>query len=295
MNKKYKILLIAILLIIFVTVVIFYFNHNTVAVLQPRGPIALKERNLLLTAVGLMLVVVIPVFVLTFLIVYKYREGRGAKYRPDFDHSRALEAVWWLIPSVLILTLSIIIWNSSHNLDPYRPIASNNPTLNIEVVAMDWKWLFIYPKQQVASVNQVNIPINTPVKFYITSDSVMNSFWIPQLGGQIYAMPGMDSQINLMATFDGNFYGSSANISGSGFASMHFMAHAISPVAFNSWVVQTQSSKQVLNQGSYSLLNQPSINNPVTYYSVNDAGLFASIINKYMAPGDQMSAMAGMQ
>jgi cytochrome o ubiquinol oxidase subunit 2 len=289
MNKKYKLAIVCVAVIAIFVLAFNYFHHHTVAVLEPRGPIALKERNLLLVAVGLMLIVVIPVFVITFLIVWKYREGHKGKYRPDFDHSRVLETIWWLIPSALILVLSVIIWNSTHSLDPYRKIASSKPPLTIEVVALDWKWLFIYPKQHVASVNMVHLPVNTPVTFYITADAPMNSFWIPQLSGQIYAMPGMTTQLNLMAS-------STGDISGSGFAGMHFVARSTNQTAFNSWVNTASSSKDQLNQYAYNQLDKPSINNPVSNYSNASTNIFASTVNKYLiAPGDQVSSMVGMQ
>jgi cytochrome o ubiquinol oxidase subunit 2 len=245
------------------------------------------------TTFGLMLIIVIPVFIMTFFIVYRYREGGKGKYRPDFYHSRVLESVWWLIPTVLICVLSVITWRATHQLNPYKTIASNQPGLDIEVVALDWKWLFIYPNQNVASVNYLVLPVNHPVTFYITADAPMNSFWIPQLGGQIYAMAGMSTQLNLMATSPGNYYGSSANISGNGFAGMHFDTHAVSDNSFNAWVRQAASSKTTLSQQQYNVLDQPSINNPVSYYSNPGPSLYDSIIMKYMAPGAQMNSMMG--
>jgi cytochrome o ubiquinol oxidase subunit II len=271
-----------------------YFSHHTVAVLQPRGPIALKERNLMLTTIGLMLIVVIPVFVLTFLIVYKYREGHHGKYRPDFDHSWILESVWWLIPSILIAVLAVITWQATYALNPYNKIASNRPALDVEVVALDWKWLFIYPEQKVASVNYLVLPVNRPVTFYITADAPMNSFWIPQLSGQIYAMAGMSTQLNLEASYPGNYYGSSANISGTGFAGMHFDTHAVTPNDFSSWINSTAKSKTALTMAEYNKLDAPSTNNPISYYSQPTPYLFASIIDKYLGPGGQANSMMGM-
>jgi len=293
-NKKYKIGLILIILIAIFFAAVFYFNHHTVAVLEPRGPIAQKEKNLLLLTTGIMLIVVIPVFVLTFFTVYKYREGHRHKYRPDFDHSRLLESVWWLIPTLIIIVLGTITWQSTHQLDPYRPIASKYPALNIEVVALDWKWLFVYPGQHIASVNYLVLPVNRPVTFYITADAPMNSFWIPQLSGQIYAMAGMSTELNLMATSVGNYYGSSANISGNGFADMHFDTHAVSIPDFKSWVNQAGQSATTLTWNQYKKLDQPSINNPVSYYTNPDPHLYTSIINQYMAPGAQGGALMEM-
>ncbi len=272
----------------------YYFSRYPVAVLDPKGPIALKERNLLLLAVGLMLIVVIPVFVLTFLIVYKYRDGHHGKYKPDFDHSNLLEGIWWLIPTVLIVVLSVVTWNATHQLDPYKPISSNQPALNVEVVALNWKWLFIYPQQHVASVNTLVIPVNRPVTFDITADAPMNSLWIPQLSGQIYAMPGMNTQLNIMATSVGNYYGSSANISGVGFAGMNFLTHAVMATNFNNWVSSAKSSNNDLNLIAYNKLSAPSSYYPVTLYSDPQTNLYTTIINKYMAPGGVAMGMMGM-
>lgn len=204
------------------------------AVLQPAGPIAHKERSLMLTATLLGLAVIIPVYILTVLITLKYRvENKHAKkYQPTWDHSRVLETVWWAIPIAIIAVLSVIAWQSSYALDPFKPLASKAKPLNIQVVALDWKWLFIYPGQQVASVNELQLPVGRPVSLQITSDSVMNSFWLPRLSGQIYAMPGMSTELHLMADSGGTYDGASANISGSGFAGMAFTAPRRKPGGF---------------------------------------------------------------
>ncbi len=291
MNKKYRIGLILVVLAVFVALATYYFEHHTVAVLSPRGPIALKEKNLLLTAVSLMLIVVIPVFILTFYTVYKYRDGHKGKYKPDFDHSVILESIWWLIPTILISVLAVITWRATHELDPFKTIASKQSTLSIEVVALDWKWLFIYPSQNIASLNYLVLPINHPITFYVTADAPMNSFWIPQLSGQIYAMAGMSTKLNLMATSVGSYYGSSANISGTGFADMHFNTQAVSLKDFNSWVNTVSSSKTTLTLATYNKLAKPSYNNPITYYKNPAPNLYTSIINKFMSPGGQAKAM----
>ncbi len=280
-----------------------YLHGHTIAVLDPKGPIALQERNLIVVATLIMLIVVIPVFVLTFWFAWKYRAtNTAARYAPDWDHNRTLESIWWLIPTAIILVLAVITWKSSHTLDPYRPIASTNPPMTIQVVALDWKWLFIYPQQHIATVNFVQFPVNTPVNFQITADAPMNSFWIPQLGGQIYAMPGMNTQLNLLASSQGNFHGSSANISGVGFAGMTFVAKASSESDFNQWASQVQQSHQALTMNQYNGLAKPSQNNPATYYTSPQSGLFNSIMVKYLAPlsqstpaGMNMAGMAGME
>jgi cytochrome o ubiquinol oxidase subunit 2 len=216
MSRKYKFIIAGLLLAAIIALAVVYFHSVNIAVLDPKGTVGEQEKHLMLFALGLSLIVVIPVFTLLFTFAWRYRASnhhyKNRKYSPDWDHSIILETVWWLIPTVLIAILSVTAWNSSHQLDPYRSLASSKQPLTIQVVALDWKWLFIYPQQGVASVNFVQFPANQPVRFQITADAPMNSFWIPQLGGQIYAMPGMATELNLSADQNGNYYGSSAHI-----------------------------------------------------------------------------------
>jgi cytochrome o ubiquinol oxidase subunit 2 len=292
MNKKFRVTALVVVILGFLSTAAWYLHHTNIPVLEPKGPIGLQERNLLFFGVGLSLVVVIPVFFLLFFITWKYREGNTkAKYSPDFDHSRIAETIWWLIPGVLIAILSVVGWNSSHTLDPYRPLNSKTPQMTIQVVAMDWKWLFIYPQQHIATVNMVQFPMNTPVDFQITSDSVMNSFWIPQLGGQIYAMPGMSSELHLMASQTGSFHGLSANLSGAGFSGMTFIARSSSEKDFANWTRSVQQAPKGLSVNAYNRLNQPSEDNPVAYYSSSASDLYDTILAKYDGPGTAMSAM----
>jgi len=237
----------------------------------------------------------VPVFSLLFGFAWKYRESnpKKAKYSPDLAGNRIAETIWWLIPSTIILVLAVVIWNSSHALDPFKPLNSSTPPVTIQVVALDWKWLFIYPQQGIASVNFMQIPRQTPIDFDITSDSVMNSFWIPQLGSQIYAMPGMSTQLHLLASTDGSFYGSSANISGDGFAGMNFIAKASSSGDFKQWVKSVKHSPDTLNQAAYDKLAKPSQNNPVAYYASGPSSLYYTIIDKYLAPIGGTSNMSG--
>jgi cytochrome o ubiquinol oxidase subunit II len=294
MSKKYKLAGLALLVLAGVVVVARYLHGTTIAVLDPKGPIALHERNLIVFAAALSLLVVVPVYTLATVFAWKYREGNTkATYSPELDHSRIAETIWWLIPSALILILSVVAWNSSHQLDPYKPLASTTPPLTIQVVALDWKWLFIYPVQHIATVNFIQFPKGTPLNFELTSDAPMNSFWIPQLGGQIYAMPGMSTQLHLMASEDGSFNGSSANISGVGFSGMTFVAKASSEADFERWVQSAQRSPSNLDQDVYNKLVNPSQNNPVVYYTADDDGLYNTIINKYMLPTGQASGTGG--
>ena len=296
MQKKLKILAPVLLLAVVVMVGRWYLHGRTVAVLDPQGPVAYKERQLIIVTVLLALIVVLPVFTMLFAISWKYREGnKKAIYTPNWDHSRVAETVWWGVPTLLILIISIITWNSSHQLDPFKSLASTTQPITIQVVALDWKWLFIYPEQNIASVNYVRFPKSTPVNFEITSDATMNSFWVPRLGGQIYAMTGMSTQLHLMADQTGKYNGSSANISGAGFAGMKFTAEATSESDFQEWVQNVQLSSQQLDQQSYNKLARPSQNNPSAYYALGDPALYTTIIDKYMGPDLQMLGMHGAE
>jgi cytochrome o ubiquinol oxidase subunit 2 len=285
MRRKNKIL-VGVLLglgILFISVV--YLSKLNIAVLQPAGIVGEKERNLIYVSLLLALVVVVPVFILLFTFIWKYREGNTkAKYEPNFGSSRKLESIWWGIPFAIIFILSIITWKSSHDLDPFKQLNSTAKPLNVQVVALQWKWLFIYPEQNIASVNFMQMPVNTPVNFEITSDAPMNSFWIPQLGGQIYAMSGMSTHLHLMAGKSGDFDGRSANISGKGFSKMTFTARAGSLDSFNDWVGRVKSSNSQLNLSSYATLSKPGEYKHAAYYSSVDKNLYDGVVSKYMAP-----------
>ena len=294
-TKKYRFAFFLLLLVGVVSAAVWYFHGHNVAVLQPRGPIGQKERQLIIIGGLLALIVVIPVFIMATVIAVKYRESNHrAKYSPEYDHSRVFETLWWGIPIIIIGILSVVAWNSSHALDPYKALAVSQKPITIQVVALDWKWLFFYPQQDIASVNFVQLPVNKPVDFQITSDSVMNSFWIPQLGGQIYAMPGMKTQLHLMADQSGDYNGSSANISGRGFSGMTFTARASTQANFDKWVKMASRSPDPLNQTAYNKLAQPSQNNPVAYYSPVGSSLYDNIMIKYMMPLTNAPGMAGM-
>ncbi|HEX7259876.1 MAG TPA: ubiquinol oxidase subunit II [Candidatus Saccharimonadia bacterium] len=279
---------------------VLFLAAHPVAVLDPRGLIASEQRNLIVVTTLLMLLIVVPVFGMTFGIAWKYRAGNTkARYTPDWDHSRVAETLWWGIPSVIIVILAVITWKSSHDLDPFKPLISPNKPVTIQVVALPWKWLFIYPDQNIATVNYVQFPENTPIHFVITADAPMNSFWIPQLGGQIYAMPGMSTQLHLMASEVGSYAGSSANLSGAGFANMRFEAKATTQVAFDDWVAATKKSPLHLGATDYNQLAQPSKRDDVAYYGIASNELYDSIIMKYMLPADgtkhEHGAMQGMR
>ena len=282
MSRALKIgFLILIFCSILAAILLFPYDGNF-AVLSPKGWVALREKKLLITATLLMLIVVVPVLVMTVFFAFRYRATqKKAKYQPEWSHSTLAEVVWWGFPFLIIVALSILTWKSSHELDPYKPLESSVRPLEIQVVALQWKWLFIYPKQKIATVNFVQFPENTPINFEITSDAPMNSFWIPQLGGQIYAMSGMRSKLHLIAHEAGDYRGSSANISGKGFSGMVFLAKASSQEEFEAWASSMQRSSQELTAGVYEQLVLPSENTPATFYVLKEDNLFDGIIMKY--------------
>jgi len=250
-----------------------------VVLMDPKGQIGVSEKNLILTAIGLMLIVVIPVIFMTFLFAWKYRASNTeATYTPDWSHSNLIEIVVWTIPCIIIIALGIVTWNTSHSLDPHKPLESTEKTIVVEAVSLDWKWLFIYPEQGVASVNELAFPVDVPVEFHVSSGSVMNSFFIPQLGSQIYAMAGMQNQVSLIANEKGTYAGISANYSGPGFSDMKFNAIVGSKEDFNAWVQKAKQSPNAMDAAAYNALAVPSEKNPVAYYSSVTPKLFDKII-----------------
>lgn len=272
--------------------------------LDPKGQVGIDERNLIYISFALMLLVVVPVIIMAFVFAWKYRaSNKDADYQPEWAHSTKIEMVVWGIPLLIIIALGYVTWVSTHHLDPYRPLDSDVKPITIQVVALDWKWLFIYPEQGIATVNKVVFPANTPVKFQITSDSVMNSFFIPALGGQIYAMAGMQTQLHLIANENGEFDGISANYSGAGFSGMKFKAVATSQADFNAWVSDVKGAPKQLDSAEYAALLKPSERNPVELYSSYQPHLFQVILDKYEGMGGKkgmkheekgMASMEGM-
>jgi cytochrome o ubiquinol oxidase subunit 2 len=259
-------------------------------VMNPSGDIAMQQRNLILVSTGLMLLIILPVIALTLLFAWRYRKANTqADYRPDWDHSTQLELVIWGAPLLIIIVLGAITWISTHTLDPYRPLGridANRPVpedvkpLVVEVVALDWKWLFIYPEQGIALVNEMAAPIDRPIQFKITSSSIMNSFFIPALAGQIYAMPGMQTKLSAVINKPGVFDGFSANYSGHGFNGMRFKFHGLATADFDQWVATNKASGKTLNRASYLELEKPSERQPVQRYASVDPGLYKAIVNR---------------
>lgn len=254
-----------------------------VALFNPAGQVAKQEHRLMLFSVVALLVVAVPTLFLLYFFAWKYRESNAkSSYDPHTPHGKLFVFSVWAIPSVFMLVLASVMWPATHKLAPKRAIAANAEPITIQVVAMRWKWLFIYPKQNIATVNFVQIPTNTPVQFELTADETpMSSFSIPQLGSQLYAMTGHQNQLNLIADAPGDYAGRSAEINGAGFAGMQFTARASSTEDFNSWVQQVKRSSDVLDASGYEKLLSPSQNNPATLYSRAESDLYSRLVRRY--------------
>ncbi|KPV61282.1 cytochrome C oxidase subunit II [Paenibacillus sp. A3] len=251
-------------------------------VLDPKGPIAEQQRDLMLISTVLTCIIIVPVLVLTAIIVWRYRDkkGRKAKYMPDWEHSTTLETIWWGIPIVIITILGIITIKSTYALEPSKPLESDKKPLTVQVTSLDWKWLFQYPEQGIATVNHVQIPKGVPVRFEITADAPMNSFWIPQLGGQMYAMSGMAMTLYLQADEQGQYWGSGANFTGKDFAKMFFDVKSTSQEEFDQWVREVKASSPALTLEGYKQLAMPSASDVKTF-SAFPEGLFNMTVTKY--------------
>jgi cytochrome o ubiquinol oxidase subunit 2 len=254
-------------------------------VLDPKGPVTLAERQILFNATGIMLAIVIPVAVATLGVAFWFRaSNERARYRPNFVYSGRIEMLIWSIPLMTVLLVGTVAWIGAYDLDPPKPIASSTKALKIQVVSLDWKWLFIYPDHGVASVNHLTIPVGTPVSFELTSAGVMNSFFVPQLAGQIYTMAGMVTRLNFRADHLGTYRGMSANYSGAGFSDMVFHVDAVAPDGFAQWVATTRTAGPVLDAQAYAALVKPSkAVAPFTYRSIAN-GLFTGILSAAMQP-----------
>jgi cytochrome o ubiquinol oxidase subunit II len=259
----------------------------TDGVLDPKGPVALAERQILLNALGIMLAIVIPVILATLGVAFWFRaSNERARYRPNFAYSGRLEMLVWSIPAMTVFLVGGVAWVGSHDLNPRKPIVSTVKPLRVQVASLDWKWLFIYPDEGVASVNYLAIPAGTPVSFELTSSSVMNSFFVPQLGSQIYTMPGMVTHLNLQAHKPGSYRGMSAQFNGEGFADMYFNVEAVAPEKFSEWLDAARDVGVGLNATTYAELAKPSAAvAPFTYRSVAP-GLFDSILVSDMQSDD---------
>ena len=251
--------------------------------LDPQGPVGKAERLILLDATAIMLAVIVPVIVLILAFAWWFRSGNSrARYRPDWEYSGRIEMITWSIPALIILFLGGIAWISSHDLDPPARLASSAAPLEVQVVSVDWRWIFIYPTQGIASVDRLTVPAGVPIHFRLTSTSVMNSFFIPQLGTQIYTMPGMTTQVNLLADHPGSYSGLSAQFSGEGFSDMRFEVVAVGATEFQSWVDTTHAAGGVLDRPTFEQLARPATDHAVRTFGEVATGLFDSIVSAHV-------------
>ncbi|WP_070966138.1 ubiquinol oxidase subunit II [Vibrio sonorensis] len=282
-NIKVALVLVSVMTLVFIG---WLFSTNMV-LFDPKGPIGEAQESLIITSVVLMAIIIVPVLFMCVYFPYKYRHtNKAAEYKPNWEHSSKIEVVVWTVPCLIILALGWVTYLTSYSLDPREELQSEKDPMTIQVVAMNWKWLFIYPEHQIATVNEVAFPVDQPVRFVVTSDTTMNSFFIPQLGSQVYAMAGMENRVNLMATEEGTYRGISANYSGFGFANMRFQAHATDEAEFDQWVAKVKASDKALNDDSYNWLTanakeQIKTPHPVTYFASVDPLRFKDIIEKH--------------
>jgi cytochrome o ubiquinol oxidase subunit II len=272
-----------------------FLSGCDMVVMNPTGDIARQQRDLILIATGLMLLVIVPVLTLIVVFALRYRKGKNPQaYDPGFTHSTRIELAVWSIPLIIIGVLGAITWVTTHKLDPFRPlerislgrpIPPGTKTLEIDVVAMDWKWLFIYPEQGIAAVNELALPVDVPVRFKITSTSQMNTFYAPTLAGMVYAMPGMQSMLHAVLNEPGDSWGYSGNYTGAGYTDMRFQLHGVDPAGFDAWVSKVKSSKASLDAARYVALDQPSEKVPVMHFGNVSADLFPRAVNQCVAPG----------
>ncbi len=266
-----------------------YSTGSDISLLNPKGQIAREQLRLIKSIVAVFLLVAIPTLTLLYSFAWKYRDtNQKPKRNLDPSHSKFFAPSMWLIPIAILIVLTSVMWPATHKLDPHKAIDSNIKPLTIQVVALRSKWLFIYPQQGIATINFVQIPVDTPVQFDLTADDApMNSFWIPHLGGQLYAMTGHQNRLNLIADTLGDYNGGAAEINGPGFAGMKFTARASSSQDFDQWVSYAQEVPGVLDSAEYKKLLVPSENNPVAFYSAVNKTLYAKVLSKYSASHDK--------
>jgi cytochrome o ubiquinol oxidase subunit 2 len=257
------------------------------AVLDPAGDVARQQRDIIYISTGLMLLIIVPVMILVVVFAWRYRKGGQGTYDPKFDHSASLELAIWSAPLLIIIALGALTWSSTHLLDPFRPIKTEDgrSPLVVQVVSMDWKWLFIYPEQGVATVNELALPVGRPVRFDITSTNMMNTFYVPTLAGMIYAMPGMQSQLHAVLDRAVESEGLSANYSGAGFSHMRFAFKGLEEQEFNDWVAGVRASDNALQLGAYRELVAPSERVPPMYFSGVESDLYRRILERCVEPG----------
>ncbi|MBB6734454.1 ubiquinol oxidase subunit II [Cohnella zeiphila] len=255
---------------------------KSMIVFDPKGPVGSQQRDLIYFTVGLCLIVTVPVLLLMVWILWRFREKRSseAPYQPEWSHSTKLEIIWWGVPVVLILVLAVVTGRYTHELDPAKPLRSDVRPVTVQVASLDWKWLFQYPDQGIATVNYLVIPEKTPIRFELTSDGPMNSFWVPQLGGMVYTMSGMATTLHLQADEPGSYMGTGANFTGREFAKMAFTTEAVKRADFDKWVADAKASGNALTEDSYRQLARPGTSGQLTFASISP-GLFHKIVHEY--------------
>lgn len=272
------------------SMIVWYFLQGTnIALFNPQGKIAQEQHDLMIFIVAVMFAVAIPSLFLFFFTAWRYRESNTkANYAPNTRHGKVLVATMWLVPISIVIILATVMVPATHRLAPQKSIASDAKPIKIQVISLRWKWLFLYPEQGIATVNFVQVPLNTPIEFDLTADEApMSSFWIPNLGGQLYTMTGMVNRLHLMADVQGDYPGSSAEINGIGFAGMKFTARASTDIDFERWIKTVKQSPDQLNTEDYQYLVQPSENNPLAFFSSFDENIFSSAVAKYTGPSEE--------
>lgn len=268
-------------LLIFLTVLLS--SCDRLIILDSKGPVGQSESQLIIIAFALMLIVVLPVFVMVVWFSVRYRkENTKATYAPEWSHSKAMEWIIWIVPIIIIAILAYLTWTSTHELDPYKPIASEKKALEVEVISTDWNWVFIYPEYNVATVNELAIEAGRPVSFKLTSSTVMTSFFIPELGSQIYVMAGMQTKLNLLTDHPGVYRGLNIEYSGNGYETMYFDVLAKNTQDFTTWINQTKLSTDTLSMEAFNEINKPHTNHPVTHMVLKETKLFHEVMAPYM-------------
>jgi cytochrome o ubiquinol oxidase subunit 2 len=263
-------------------------------ILDPQGPIGAANKTILVDSVAIMLAIVLPTIVAVFAFAFWFRASNTrAQHWPDWEYSGRIELVVWSIPALTVILLGGVAWIGAHQLDPAKPIAGSEKSLIIQAVSLDWKWLFIYPDQKIATINTLTVPAGVPLQFELTSASVMNAFFIPQLGSMIYTMNGMTTRLNLQADAPGTFQGLSAQFSGDGFADMHFDVRAVPSEQFSKWAQDASKAEKSLDEQSYEQISRPSMKNEQAIYRLADPNLFRSIATQKIPPSP--GAQAGVK
>ena len=281
-----KLLIGLLALVVGITAIALVLANENALVVHPKGIIAHQELTLIITNIALMLLIIVPTYILLFIIVWKYCiSKKNVEYDPDHTYGVKGELLMWGLPTLIVIMLAIVTWQGTYELNPYKPIESDVKPLDVQVVALDWKWLFIYPELGIATLNHFYIPERTPIHLRLTADgSPMNSFWVPQLSGQIYSMAGMSTQLHLMADIEGEYQGRAVEINGEGYADMTFLAKSVSQEKFEEWIKEAKKSPKHLTGEVYKDLVKPAINKSTMVFSSVEENLYSTIVHKYMYP-----------